>query len=93
MKTFKDYDEAAEHQLTEWVEGRPWHNPWCPNGSDNNGGECCPDFSCCVPEMIWARKRREDFYTADQYGREMMMLGALSGLVREHDAKVLGDEE
>jgi len=57
MTSFPDYKSAQEHQLKEWVEGRPWHNPWSPVAPqpfpDNRAeGECCPDFSCCYPDMF-----------------------------------------
>lgn len=50
MPEFEGYTEASNYQIEEWVEGRPWHNPWAPDGSYGKGlrdGECCPDFSCC----------------------------------------------
>jgi hypothetical protein len=94
---FTCYKDAADYQLREWTEGRPWHNPWSP-GADKpdyatTGGECCPDFSCCVPSMIWARERRYAFVEANDENREGMLFGALSGLVADHNAYVIGDKE
>lgn len=61
---FKDYKSASAHQLMEWVEGRPWHNPFTPDGrygEKPEDGECCPDFSCCVPDVLQPREKREEF--------------------------------
>lgn len=41
----RDYRVALNHQLTEWVNGRSTHLP-------PPYGECCPDFSCCYPDMM-----------------------------------------
>lgn len=93
MTSFPDYKSAQEHQLKEWVEGRPWHNPWSPVASqpfpDNRAeGECCPDFSCCCPEGIWAAERRVAFALATDESRFEMLMGAISGLTRTVDDAV-----
>jgi len=90
---FTTYDEAAEYQLREWAEGRPWHNPWSPNGScgkERHDGECCPDFSCCVPDMIWAKERRYAFVAADHATRSQMLRGALVNLFDPDTTYVTG---
>ena len=50
----KNYRENAAQQLREWVQGNPVHNPLSPLGDRpiEYGGECCPDFSCCVPSIM-----------------------------------------
>lgn len=97
MIEFNNYNDAANHQLREWAEGRPWHNPWSPGATEpdysRTGGECCPDFSCCAPSMIWASERRYAFVAANDEQREGMLFGALAGLARDHDAYVIGSEE
>lgn len=48
-------------QLATWVRGTPIHNPLCLakdlhiDGApipDVDAGECCSDFSCCIPELM-----------------------------------------
>ena len=41
---FREYRERARIQCLKWAMGKPYHDPV------NN--ECCPDFSCCVPELF-----------------------------------------
>lgn len=76
---FTSYKEASDHQLAEWVAGRPWHNPLSPN-PEMEGGECCPDFSCCQPELLAPEDVRQRFVEADDKTRHemlMMFLGAM----------------
>lgn len=92
---FASYMEAQDYQLREWAEGRPWHNYWSPidgEGDPTNKahGECCPDFSCCVPESIWPRERRYSFVEAGDEQRYKMLFGALTNLVEGHDVYVAG---
>lgn len=81
---FASYIEASAHQLREWAEGRPWHNPWAPGETAPNysceGGECCPDFSCCRPDLIWPREKRYAFVAAGEEKREHMLVGSLANL-------------
>ena len=93
MGDFANYEDAQKHQLLEWVDGRPWHNPWAPGAAqafpgDTREGECCPDFSCCRPDMLWAADRRIAFALATDEAREGMLFGALSGLTRTIDDSV-----
>lgn len=62
------------NQEQEWVAGRSR----CPN----DHGECCPDFSCCRPELRWPAWKRRAFAAADQPERERLLLGALAALLR-----------
>ena len=68
---FQTYEEAADHQLREWVAGRPWHNPWASDGL-NKGGECCVDFSCCCPGLLAGAAWRNAYYAADAEERARM---------------------
>lgn len=43
-------------QTDRWVEGEPVHNP--------DRDECCPDFSCCNPDLLAPKKEREEFAEA-----------------------------
>lgn len=66
---FADYKEALAWQTEEWLAGRPWHNTHDPISDDQyekgapqrhmaNYGECCPDFSCCNPELLTPKSER-----------------------------------
>lgn len=91
MAEFSNYKDAADHQLREWSGGNPWHNPWSPGANQpdfgRHGGECCPDFSCCLPASIWAKERRFEFVAASDEDREVMLFGSISGFVRDVDDK------
>ena len=99
MPTFSTYREASDYQLVEWVAGRPWHNPLSPLGPEHEGpggGECCPDFSCCAPNMLWPKVAREAFGVASTEDRSRMLYGGLAALVNEHGPKgvyVAGDPD
>ena len=38
------YRERCRCQALKWAMGQPYHN--------RIDDECCPDFSCCVPELF-----------------------------------------
>jgi len=38
------YRERARLQCLAWAEGKSYHN--------YIDGECCPDFSCCHPDLF-----------------------------------------
>lgn len=48
-----EYAQALIYQLEQWREGRPIHCDF----SD----ECCPDFSCCRPEMLRPEEYRREY--------------------------------
>ena len=50
-KRTPEYTESLVHQLRMWIHGVSIHNAF----SD----ECCPDFSCCRPELLNDRAKRE----------------------------------
>lgn len=52
------YRERARIQCLRWAEGKPYHEPI--------NDECCPDFSCCCPDLFtkndlerWSLYRKE----------------------------------
>ena len=52
------YKERVKAQTLKWAQGCPYHN--------RIDDECCPDFSCCVPDMFekdevkrWEHYRKE----------------------------------
>lgn len=38
------YHERAKSQSLSWAIGKPYHN--------KTDDECCPDFSCCCPDLF-----------------------------------------
>lgn len=64
---------TADEQLARWVAGESV----CPNQQH----ECCPDFSCCRPGMLWPLERRQKFAAAAQGEREKMLMGSLGAIV------------
>jgi hypothetical protein len=67
------YVVTVEAQTVAWVEGKSMHN--------EEFDECCPDFSCCRPELAVARAERERFRDASPEERESMLFGFLGNLV------------
>jgi hypothetical protein len=49
-------DLTPERQLELWVGGQSVHN--------TARDECCPDFSCCMQEMLWTVEKRKEFAEA-----------------------------
>lgn len=60
---------TPDAQIDAWVRGEPM----CPN----TRGECCPDFSCCNPELMVPATERVAFRDASDETRERMLLGFL----------------
>ena len=50
------YKERLETQTINWLNGKPEHN--------KIDDECCPDFSCCTPELLASKEERQKFYNA-----------------------------
>lgn len=40
----QQYKERVKAQTLKWAQGVPYHN--------RIDDECCPDFSCCQPDMF-----------------------------------------
>ena len=64
---------SPDEQLKRWAAGESV----CPNSRH----ECCPDFSCCRPQLAWPLEKRARFVAAAQGDREKMMMGVLGDLV------------
>ena len=61
---------TVDEQLERWVVGDPVHNP--------DRDECCPDFSCCKPELLAredVRRRYAAATSAERRQMEMIFLG------------------
>jgi hypothetical protein len=66
----KHYVTTNEEQLEEWVKGNPLHN--------YAQGLCCPDFSCCSPDLLISESKRIAFSQAKDNVREAMLPSLLS---------------
>lgn len=75
---------TVERQLERWVAGDPVHN--------SETDECCPDFSCCRPDLIWPvedrRKFAEAYINEDSETTHFMCMDALGDLVKSLNEKV-----
>jgi hypothetical protein len=70
---------TGEEQLQRWLAGAPE----CPN----NVGECCPDFSCCNPKLLWPVEKRQKYIEAGQEEREKFLLSSLGSVLSEAEVK------
>lgn len=80
-----------KEQLQMWVEGNSVHD------KDEKGDQCCPDFSCCMPELKAPKEERELFqqlYLAErhnEYERMLMMfLGRALPLITDKKVYIAG---
>lgn len=68
---------TREEQLKLWLRGKSVHN--------QKENECCPDFSCCVPECEASLEEKLDFCNAWLKGNHDiisgMMMMFLSGMI------------
>jgi len=74
--------EGVREQLEEWVKGNPVHNPM--------RDECCPDFSCCHPALLWPEEKRKFFARATARERDVMLFGALRDTLEAQGCHVVG---
>lgn len=51
---------TSDEQLQEWLKGNSIHN--------DTRNECCPDFSCCKPELLASEDERNQFVEAHKKG-------------------------
>ena len=54
------YQKRAHQQCVEWAQGKSVHNVV--------DDECCPDFSCCVPEC-YNNDRFDRIRVANDYAK------------------------
>ena len=72
----KTYRDRCNLQVKEWANGVSYHN--------DVEDECCPDFSCCKPELLAHEEIRKTFLNASREQRESMcyaFLGSSLSLV------------
>ena len=67
-------------QLDAWVAGNPIHK------QDTN--ECCPDFSCCRPELGIPIEQRILFRDHPEHRHEMLMVFLGAAISSMTDKKV-----
>ena len=65
-----DAKKAYEEQLKRWVKGDSYH-------LIGKHDSCCPDFSCCNPELKVNKKTRETFYAAYKQKNDRVVRGML----------------
>ena len=73
-------------QLDAWVAGNSIHK------QDTN--ECCPDFSCCQPELGIPIEQRILFRDHPEHQHKMLMvfLGALISSMTDKEVYLAGEE-
>lgn len=75
---------TPDEQLSLWLDGKPIHNGTRPDG------ECCPDFSCCRPDLLAPRATREAFVNASTAEREAMLFGFLGAAFADRKVYIAG---
>jgi hypothetical protein len=79
------YDISAEEQLKRWAEGESVHRRIETDGAimmlDGNYYECCPDFSCCRPELLQPLEIRQRFIQASEEERHEYLMTFLQTFV------------
>ena len=77
---------TSEDQLMQWVAGVSIHN--------QERGECCPDFSCCQPQLLATQDERNLFVSRPDV-RDSMLMMFLNRALSKLKAKVYvaGDAE
>jgi hypothetical protein len=70
MTNKKARELRVKKQLEDWVKGKSVHN--------EIDDECCPDFACCNPASAVSLEKRQEFFNANEKGREKMLVGFLA---------------
>ena len=74
-----------DEQVKLWVEGKSIHGA-------GEYDECCPDFSCCRPELQASREDRERFAKASFAGDEKTTMGMLMDFLARSMTVEFGDK-
>jgi len=70
---------TSDEQLRRWVEGDSVHRIFTAASERwEQDGECCPDFSCCKPELLAEPEVRRAFAAAGE-GDRLKFLGSFLG--------------
>ncbi len=67
------YRKRCYDQLIQWVAGNSIHN--------EVDGECCPDFSCCKPELKAPEEIRKTYMAANDEQRETFLFSFLGNAI------------
>jgi hypothetical protein len=74
----KTHDISSDEQLNRWVSGESLHRS--VRGFED--GECCPDFSCCKPELKQPEEIRRAFARAGDDDRHKFLGMFLSAAIQ-----------
>lgn len=66
---------TSDEQLAAWLKGESIHN--------TDRDECCPDFSCCCPELLADEAVRRAFVNGDEKLRWSMLGIFLSKMIEQ----------
>ena len=83
MAVEHDITDAA--QLAEWVKGNSLHRK--VDSKCVKGGECTPDFSCCVPELLATKDERLAYAAAGRGERNKFLVMFLHRALGRRAAK------
>ena len=75
-------DLTVEDQLAAWLDG----DSKCPNTQDS----CCPDFSCCRPELQAPIETRQAFVNGTEETRTHLLGGFLGAALASHKVHIAG---
>lgn len=74
--------EAGNKQLFSWLDGKSKHLSEYLTVIHDDSDRCCPDFSCCYPELLWDLDTRLLFIT-DIDSRERLLNSAVSNIIHK----------
>lgn len=77
---------SLEEQLNLWVAGESVHVT--VSGRKRGTTDCCPDFSCCQPELLQPVEVRQAFVNATEDDRHLFLLRFLRVLCDASGKKV-----
>jgi hypothetical protein len=69
--------DTHEEQLRLWVAGVSTH----VRTKGEEGYECCPDFSCCEPDMLAPVEVRKAFQVSSPEKRQKFLMQFLSDII------------
>lgn len=62
VKIDHSYKDRVKQQTLAWAMGKPYHN--------SIDDECCPDFSCCKPDLFEQDAEKRWQYYHSQHGNK-----------------------
>lgn len=77
---------STDEQLRLWVAGESVHVT--VPGRKRGTTDCCPDFSCCQPELLQPVEMRRAFVNASEDDRHLFLLRFLRVLCNASGKKV-----